>query len=139
MLPVFSDNTSNSTYPSDTVIFTGVSGSIDVGKPVTLSDSTTFALSEAGDDFDGFIYSVDDIFDDGTVVGTVVRQPLLRKKVVNAGATQLDIKDTVVADDQVTAGTAGLPQVKAGTGGWRVIELLGGTGLTDEELIIEKV
>jgi len=139
MGPLFDENISNSTYPADTVYLTGVAGSADVGKPVILAGATTFALAEDGDDFEGFIYAVDPVFADGTVTGSIQRQPLLRKRVINAGATQLAIGDTVVAAAQVTAGTKGKPQVKAGAGSWRVIELLNGTGLQTEELVIEKV
>jgi len=139
MGPLFDENISNSTYPSDTVYLTGVDGSVDVGKPVTLSAGTTFALAADGDDFDGFIYSVDTIYANNDIVGTVKRQPLLRKRVINAGSGALAIGATVVAAAQIAAGTAGLPQVKAGAGGWRVIELLDGTGLATEELVIEKV
>lgn len=139
MRPIFDENISNSTYPSDTVILTGVAGSKDVGKPVTLSAGTTFALAADADDFDGIIYSVDTAYPDGSFTGTVKRQPLLRKRVINAGVTQLSVGDTVVAAAQIAAGTAGQPQVKAGAGGWRVIELLDGTGLQTEELVIEKV
>jgi len=139
MGPLFDENISNSTYPSDTVYLTGISGSKDVGKPVKLSAGTTFALAVDGDDIEGIIYSVDTIYADGTIVGTVKRQPLLRKRVINAGVTQLAIGDTVLASTQVAAGTEGQPQVKAGAGSWRVIELLDGTGLQTEELVIEKV
>lgn len=138
-LPFFDENISNSTYPSDTVILTGIDGSKDVGKPVVLSDSTTFALAADGADIEGIISSVDAVYADGTIVGTVQRQPLLRKRVINAGATQLAVGDTVLAAAQIAAGTEGKPQVKAGAGGWRVINLLSGTGLQTEELVIEKV
>lgn len=139
MGPLFDDNISNSTYPSDSVYLTGIVGSADVGKPVKLTAGTTFGLVSDGDDIEGIISSVDTIYADGTIVGSVKRQPMLRKRVINAGVTQLAIGDTVVAAAQIAAGTEGEPQVKAGAGSWRVIELLSGTGLQTEELVIEKV
>lgn len=132
------DNLSNSTYPSDTVKLVGVKDG-DQGKPVTLSGSSEFTLAADGDNFDGVIFSIDTKYPDGSYVGTVKRQPMLRKRAINAGAGALTVGATVLAAAQTVSGTEGLPRVKAGAGGWRVVELLTGAGAVGEEVVIEKV
>lgn len=133
----FRENLSNSVYPADTVNLVGVQDG-DEGKPVTMTGDTEFTLAADGGAIDGIIYGLNPAKQDGAIVGSVSRQPLLRVEATNKGVGALAIGDTVLAAAQVASGTVGKPTVKAGAGNWKVVSLLAGAGAVDTTVMIEK-
>lgn len=126
-------------------------GTNDIGKLVKLKAGSTdhnYVAVADGNAIEGFIISVEPFtVNSGFAFGSVQRNGRVVVKNVSAGTT-LAVGDYVAAATQATAiGTAGKSQVKVVTGAtlealnfkWRVISLMAGTGLADQEVLIERV
>lgn len=104
----------------------------EVGKVVKLGPSSTHVLCAGGDDIEAIVDNIDSgPTNGGYTMGGVARGNRGFRVKAQVGAGQvgaLTLGAQVVADEQLAVGTAGIAQVKAGTGAvnkWRVLRLLG--------------
>ncbi len=117
--------------------------SADVGKAVTMGTANNMVPVAAGNEIMGFVSSVEPAtINSGFSYGGVKRNG---RMTVQVGASQVGaiaIGDLVVADTPVALGTAGLAAVQDGAPAddkWRIIRILTGTGVTGDQVLIEKV
>lgn len=134
---------------------------VDVGQAVKLdSTGSTYVQCADGDEMEGFVISVEPFnVNSGFSFGSVQRDKRVKAQVAaNEGGT-LAIGDHLVIGTPIALGTAsGYPQVKAGVAAaqdgttpfaytertpntfiWRVIEILTGTGVAGDLVLIERV
>lgn len=131
----------------------------DVGKAVKLSTANNFVLCSGGDEIDGFVNSVDAFtVNDGFSFGGVLREGRVVAMVGSNQSGSMAVGDYVVADTQVTLGTAGYAKVKSGTAAsqlgsgaytytaatpsrnlWRCIRLIEGSGAVGKLVLLERL
>ena len=117
----------------------------DVGKAVTLAAGAgaNYVLATASAEIDGFVSSLmPDTVNSGWSWGGVQRSGRIKAAVGASQVGTLVVGEYVVADTQVALNTAGLAQVQQGTPTihlWRVIRNITGTGVTGDEVLLERV
>lgn len=132
----------------------------DIGKAVKYGTADNFVLAAQGDEIVGFVNSVEPMtYNGGFSFGGV--QKAGRKLAVvgaNQGGTPMAVDDLVVADTQVTLGTAGEPKVKTGVAyaqsgttpfavteqtpkhfKWRCMKIVSGTGVAGDTVLLERI
>lgn len=115
----------------------------EVGKAIKLNASADSAVTHCVEDDEIFgfvgaiaIGTVNQGFSHGSVQIAGWKEAQVGSNQVGAVA----VGDYVVADDQVAAGTAGMAKVKnGGTGGWKVMRIVSGTGVAGDTVLLLKI
>lgn len=132
----------------------------DLNKAVKLGTANNYVLATGGDDIDGFVKAIEPFtVNDGFGFGGVQRTGRVSAEVgENQGVTPMAVGDFVVADTQVTLGTAGAAKVKTGVAFsqletadytvtrqtplhamWRCVRIVSGTGVAGDTVLLERV
>ena len=126
----------------------GVNGSspltvLDLGKAVSLAAGNNYVVASDGDDIEGILESVEDVTKNGGFgFGTVYRNGRVEVQVAAAEVGTATVGSFVIAGIQIAVGTAGACMVKLGAGTafkWRVIDIISGTGVAGDTVLIERV
>jgi hypothetical protein len=124
--------------------------SADVGKPVKIAAAENYVLCATGDEIEGTVETVQAFtVNNGFSFGTVSRRG--RRVATQTGATTVVVGDLLVADTNAALGVLNTAAiclagatlaVKKGVPTkflWRVISLLGGGGLQNTNIVIERI
>lgn len=116
----------------------------DVGKAVKMAagNDQNYVLCTDGDDIEAIVSSVDpQTVNNGFAFGGVQTWGRAIAQVDAGQAGQLAVGGQVVSGGEIALNTAGVAQVKSGTGTifkWRVVRILSGDGSAGDSVLIER-
>ena len=112
----------------------------DSAKAVKYGAANNVVLCANGDEVDGFLETVTDhTVNDGFAFGSVATHGRF-EVVVDAGEVGTAAVGTkMVAGTQTAIDTAGGPVMEIGTGLWKVIRVVSGTGVAGDTVMVEKI